>query len=89
MISRHRRNQRTLDRIKHDGVKLQTELSRIQKDINDNVLKDHKHPDGLTYDHEKLVVTTDQLIEIDKTYTKMGERLEDMKMNGQWNKTSV
>jgi hypothetical protein len=42
LLSRHRRNQRTLDRIVNPDQKLKTELNRIRRDISDNILSYHK-----------------------------------------------
>ena len=71
----------------HDSLKLKAELSRFQKDINDNIVKAHK-PRG-SVDPKNIQITTDQLVDVDKTYTLMSERLQEMKENGKWNKTSV
>jgi hypothetical protein len=38
MLSRHRRNQRTLDRITVPEIRMKAELSRIRRDISDNIL---------------------------------------------------
>ena len=44
MLSRHRRNQRALDRIDNQEERLKAELNRLRRDITDNVIGEHKSP---------------------------------------------
>ena len=91
MLTRHRQNQRTLDRITDKDIKLKTELKRIQKDINNNVLMKHRPTEnGLKgLDPKRYEITSKKLLKCDEAFTGMAERLEKKKKNGEWNKSSV
>ena len=43
-LTRHTRNQRTIDSIKNDTARMKRDLDQITKDIYDNVLEFHKSP---------------------------------------------
>ena len=88
LLSRHRRNQRTLDSIQIPELKMKYELQRIKRDISDNVLEHHRP--GIKIDPLRNVVTMDKLKKIDDSFKNLGMKLGVIqKSDAIWNKISV
>ena len=50
---------------------------------------DHKPLDGQGIDPLSMKITSNKLIKCDETFNNMADRLQEMRRNGNWNKTSV
>lgn len=50
---------------------------------------DHKPLDGQGIDPLSIKITSNKLIKCDETFNNMADRLQEMRRNGNWNKTSV
>ena len=67
---------------------MKAELSRITRDISDNILKNHKP--SFKIDPMRNVVTIEKLQKIDESFKNMGEKMGVIiKSDAIWNKVSV
>lgn len=89
MLSRHRRNQRALDRIDNQEERLKAELNRLRRDITDNVISEHKSPFSTGKKKPTKKVPAAVLQKLDESYMEISHQLNDIESKKAWNQTDV
>ena len=89
LLSRHRRNQRALDRIVNQEERLKAELNRLRRDITDNVIGEHRSPFSTGRKKPTKKVSTAALQKMDASYMEISQQLNDIESKKAWNQTDV